>query len=288
MYKLIGADGKEYGPASAEQVRQWIKQGRADGQTPAQPAGQSGWQPLAGLPEFAEALGAIASRPPPLLPGVSDADEILARDYQLEIGRCFSRGWGLVKQHFWLTVGTAFLAFVLQTLVELVPCIGPMITTVFAMVLWAGVDWLYLKLARGQPATFGDMFSGFRRALVPLMIFSVLTMVLVTMGIFLCLAPGLYLMTVWMMFPTLLIMDKGMDFWPAMELSRKMVHKHFWPVFGLLMVSLVLFFAGLLLLVVGVFVMLAISTAAIVYAYEDIFGSGPEPGSPLAEAGPAI
>ena len=30
MYYLIGADGKEYGPFSDEQVWQWIREGRAN------------------------------------------------------------------------------------------------------------------------------------------------------------------------------------------------------------------------------------------------------------------
>ena len=33
MYKIIGADQKEYGPVTAEQLRQWIAEGRVNGQT---------------------------------------------------------------------------------------------------------------------------------------------------------------------------------------------------------------------------------------------------------------
>ena len=71
MYKLLGADQKEYGPVSGEQVRQWIAQGRANAQTKVQPAGSTAWQPLAQCPEFADALGAGAPPPPrPPVPGV--------------------------------------------------------------------------------------------------------------------------------------------------------------------------------------------------------------------------
>src|SRR5256884_2188133 len=35
MYKIIGADQKEYGPITADQVRQWMAEGRANGQTQA-------------------------------------------------------------------------------------------------------------------------------------------------------------------------------------------------------------------------------------------------------------
>lgn len=53
MYKIIGADGKEYGPITAEQVRQWITEGRANGNTQAQLEGATDWQPLSAFPDFA-------------------------------------------------------------------------------------------------------------------------------------------------------------------------------------------------------------------------------------------
>ena len=67
MYKIIGADGKEYGPISAEVVRQWIVEGRANGLTRALPAGATEWTTLGILSEFSEALRSMAapSTPPP-------------------------------------------------------------------------------------------------------------------------------------------------------------------------------------------------------------------------------
>ncbi|MGA2221173.1 MAG: DUF4190 domain-containing protein [Verrucomicrobiia bacterium] len=52
MYKIIGADGKEYGPVSAEQLRQWIADGRANAETLAQLVGSAEWKPLGRFPEF--------------------------------------------------------------------------------------------------------------------------------------------------------------------------------------------------------------------------------------------
>ncbi|MBU6409359.1 MAG: DUF4190 domain-containing protein [Verrucomicrobia bacterium] len=53
MYKIIGTDGREYGPATAEQLRQWVAQGRAAAQTRTLAEGATDWRPLAMLPEFA-------------------------------------------------------------------------------------------------------------------------------------------------------------------------------------------------------------------------------------------
>jgi hypothetical protein len=76
MYKIQGADQKEYGPASADQVRQWIAEGRLAGSSKIQAEGSADWKPLTGFPEFSAALAAKAgagsssgppfSTPPPL------------------------------------------------------------------------------------------------------------------------------------------------------------------------------------------------------------------------------
>lgn len=69
MYKIIGGDQKEYGPVSSDQIRQWIRDGRINGQTQAklEPGGQ--WQPLSAFAEFADALGAGVPGAPTIAPG---------------------------------------------------------------------------------------------------------------------------------------------------------------------------------------------------------------------------
>lgn len=52
MYRIIGADGKEYGPVPLEQVRQWIADGRVMAQTLVQADGTGLWKPLAQCPEL--------------------------------------------------------------------------------------------------------------------------------------------------------------------------------------------------------------------------------------------
>ncbi len=63
MYKIVGADQKEYGPVSADQMRQWISQGRANGQTLAR-LDEGPWKPLSTFSEFAADLAKIFSTPP--------------------------------------------------------------------------------------------------------------------------------------------------------------------------------------------------------------------------------
>jgi TM2 domain-containing membrane protein YozV len=64
-YLIIGADGRQYGPATTEQLREWITAGRANNQTLAQAEGTPGWKPLSAFPEFA--LPPIDTSLPPLM-----------------------------------------------------------------------------------------------------------------------------------------------------------------------------------------------------------------------------
>jgi hypothetical protein len=77
MYKIIGVDGREYGPATAGQLQQWIAEGRANAQTPTLAPGAPEWKPLGALPEFA---GHFAPPVPPVIgplkPGTATAGQL--------------------------------------------------------------------------------------------------------------------------------------------------------------------------------------------------------------------
>lgn len=59
MYRIIGGDGREYGPVSDAQVRAWVAEGRANADTRAiEPGGE--WRPLSAFAEFADLFAAGA------------------------------------------------------------------------------------------------------------------------------------------------------------------------------------------------------------------------------------
>lgn len=64
MFTIIGGDGKEYGPATAEQLRSWFTAGRANLETKAKLAGETEFRRLGDFPEFGGP--ATPSEPPPL------------------------------------------------------------------------------------------------------------------------------------------------------------------------------------------------------------------------------
>jgi hypothetical protein len=78
MYKIIGVDGKTYGPVSLEQLKQWVAEGRINPQTQLQAEGATEWKTAASMPELAGLLYAGAPRPgssPPTIGPVGPAQE---------------------------------------------------------------------------------------------------------------------------------------------------------------------------------------------------------------------
>jgi prepilin-type processing-associated H-X9-DG protein len=68
MFKVIGTDGKEYGPVTAEQLRQWLAQGRVNGQTKVQSGNSAEWKLLAEISEFGDDLKNRVPPPPTGVP----------------------------------------------------------------------------------------------------------------------------------------------------------------------------------------------------------------------------
>ena len=279
MYKIIGADQREYGPVSADQIRAWIREGRLSAQSRVKSEGTEAWQLVHEFPEFTADL---AIKTPPALPPLSPeppkfsqvradalAGEILARDYDLNIGNCLSRGWSLLMADFWPIVGVTALMIVILAVTNAIYLgillNGPLVGGLFVF---------YLKRIRGTKSTINDAFSGFTMSFAQLLLASLVSTVLLIIGFFCCVLPGIYLAVAWKFtFP--LVIDKQIEFWPAMEVSRKVVTRHWWLFFGLAIVLFLVNVLGTLVLCVGAFITTPITFAAMAYAYEDIFGPRP-------------
>ena len=73
-YRIIGEDKKEYGPVQLDEVREWIREGRANASTQICRDGKGEWKAASEFSELAEELGLIkpeespAPPPPNLLP----------------------------------------------------------------------------------------------------------------------------------------------------------------------------------------------------------------------------
>ena len=243
MYTIIGGDKKEYGPVSADELRRWIAEGRLNGQSLALAEGSAEWRPLSSLPEFAEALRgqAGASVPPPGVPMPPVNAEIwtaqiLAQQPQIQVGRCLALSWKLLMANFGLLFGATFLVWLIGTLCSFLP-FGGLLYLALRGVLYGGLYLVFLNRIRAKPASVGDAFAGFNIAFAQLVLVGLLTTFLTGIGFFCCLViPGLYLFVAWA-FSVPLVADRQLEFWSAMELSRKIVTRVWFEVFVLLLLA---------------------------------------------------
>jgi hypothetical protein len=82
----------------------------------------------------------------------------------------------------------------------------------------------------------GDVFAPLRFGAAQLILVGLLTSFLTWIGLFFCALPGLYLFVAWT-FALPLAADKRMQFWQAMELSRRVVTRQWLRVFALLLIA---------------------------------------------------
>jgi hypothetical protein len=169
MYKIIGGDGKEYGPVTVEQLHQWVVEGRANAQSQVRHEGAADWQSLGSLPEMA----ALFNAPPPMNTGIplGPTGNIYHGDYELDVFGCLSRGWEVLASHFWLLVGgCAIYLLIIGGLSGFaqIPFIGPLFSIASLIItgpLVGGVYIFIFRVLRNQRAEVGDVFSGFRENL---------------------------------------------------------------------------------------------------------------------------
>jgi hypothetical protein len=295
-YSIIGGDQKEYGSVTGDDLRRWIAEGRLNAQTLTKAESDAEFRPLSTFPEFADAFA-----PSVAAPALATPSSLEEQDYELDIGRCISRSWELVKNNFWPVVGVSTLILILIVgfgqIIGLFtrPVINAMITqhqfsvggisfvvllnilaTPVNIVLTAGLLKYFLMLIRGEPATVGDAFSGFGPMIGQLLLLGLVMNLLILIGLVLCVIPGIFLQVAWL-FSVPLVIDRQMNFWNAMELSRKMVCKHWFMVFAFLIVYGLVVMAGIIACCIGILVTVPIGLGAWMYAYETIF-SRPQTG----------
>ncbi len=309
MFTILGADGKEYGPVPAAKIHEWLNGGRANLTTKAKHADDGVWKTLGEFAEFSAPPAAAATPDAVAAPAATPiqptgpvdarahAADLIARAAPLDVFGCLSRSFDLWKANLLPLVGVTFVVFAVTAALGMVPILGAIANIVLSGVFYGGLYYYYLGKMRGEPREFGDAFAGFSRALGPLALASVFT-VLLTMaaacvlvapwavgmmmagqpqhpnpllfvGMFMCVLPIIYLSVGWA-FTFALVIDQGLSPWTAMEVSRRVISRQWFRVFFTVLLGGILAMLGLIGLFIGMFFTLPLAIGALLYAYEDL------------------
>lgn len=178
----------------------------------------------------------------------------------LQTGKWISTGWEMVKAD----LGNFVLIALVFTL------LSGMVPIVIQGSLLLGFHIYCMKKMLNRPADFADLFKGFNY-FVPALVASLLISLFTGIGILLCIIPGLVVAAMYK-FTYLFILDKRMDFWPAMQASHEIVKKDYIGFTLFLVVLGLINLLGVLCCLVGIFITIPLSVAAITAAYSDIVG----------------
>jgi uncharacterized membrane protein len=126
---------------------------------------------------------------------------------------------------------------------------------VLPVILFGG-DWMYLRFMRDERPNVADMFQGFGKNYLNIVLANLLVVAIIGIGVILLIVPGI-IFACRLTFVRYLVMDKGLDPVAAIEKSWFMTRGHGWRIFGMYVLTIVMFFCGLVLfLVPGLLVLL--------------------------------
>ena len=212
---------------------------------------------------------------------------------------CLKDGWALIKNQYWLIFAMCLVGQMISSAV-------PIILTAPMM---CGLFITFFKLRRGEPIEFGTLFKGFDHFgqsviaallhFVPIIVIIVPAYVLFYVFFFLAMVAGggnepnpaamfgvmaifalfwivvmavVMIISIGFMFAYPLIVDRGLSGFDAVKLSFKAAMANFWRLFGLMILGFLLNLGGVLLCIVGVYLVVPIIYASFAVAYEQVFG----------------
>lgn len=150
--------------------------------------------------------------------------------------------------------------------------IGSLLNLAVAYPVMAGVMMMGLNRAAGRPVYYQMSLQFFTQAL-PIFILMVVMTIMASLGFLLLIIPGMYLIIAYM-FALLLMLDKNMGPWEALETSRKAVTHHWFKIFGIVLVMSVIMMISILPLGIGLIWTLPMMYIMNGLLYQRIFGVG--------------
>jgi hypothetical protein len=214
---------------------------------------------------------------------------------------CLKAGWGLIKDQYWLFLGMAVVGIAIGSMVPMGILLGPMM---------CGLHLAFFRRAQGEQAQFDELTQGFEYfaqsliatlfQVIPLMVIFVPVYLISSFGFLGLMArsanthrdarladfgPMILLFVVMMaivfavsmiagalfLFTYPLIVDKKLSGVEAVKISIKAVFANLGGVFGLMFLTMLISFVGLLFCYVGALLVMPVGLAARHIAYKQVF-----------------
>jgi hypothetical protein len=200
-------------------------------------------------------------------------ETLLNRDYEVKIGVYISQGFEVFKQCFGLMIGFTLLYAVINVVLALIPILGSIAGAIINAPLAAGFTFVGLAVIRKQPYVFKDFFKGIsNKYFIPLFLTSLVGGAITALGFLLLIIPGIYI-SVCYIFAIQIAIDWDLDFWEALETSRKLITRKWLSMFLFVVVLALINTVGVLVLGIGALFTGPLTICAVIVAYNDILGN---------------
>jgi len=181
------------------------------------------------------------------------------------IAGSYGYGWQQMWKHFLYL----FLVMIIVAIAESPASIvrdsdadtspGMIVLQILAAAYWVfvltvvkyGGDLMYLRAIRNQKIEISEMFDGFRKNYLNIILANLLTFAIVGLGFVFLIVPGIIL-ACRLAFVSYLVMDKYMEPIAAVEKSWEMTKGHGWQIFGMGLLVIPIVIGGLLCFIVGI------------------------------------
>lgn len=204
--------------------------------------------------------------------------------YNFDLGLYLNESWEIFKKDSGGFVGFFVLAYIIAAFASIIPLLGALLYPALFAVLTAGVYIVSDKIANGQSHAFDNFFRGFDDFLqigisqiVMLLIIVIPALLLIIPFIavgfqidsipeldpslialivvgMIVLYAGIIYISICYTFSVPLIVFGRLEFWPALETSRKIINKRWWSFFLMFLLFFALNLVGLLALCLGILV----------------------------------
>ncbi len=252
----------------------------------------------------------------------SKINDLTTHGYNFEIGRYIGIGWEHFKKNAGLYIGFLFVLLLINIVLSFIPFIGSIASAVLNPILGVGAAIVANRSMRNESVSFSNFFDGFQSENKPgqlilaaivmglLMVLCLIPAIAMgassfmslansgivpgpddfsaiftpgfSIGILVSMIPIIYLSVAWG-WTNFFIVFKKLDFWPAMEASRKVITKKWLMLFLFGIVLGLLAMGGMLLLVVGLLIAIPVIMIAQFAAFEQVIGLNEESDMDLSD-----
>jgi len=132
------------------------------------------------------------------------------------------------------------------------------------------VQWVFLKAVRREKIEIKDMFAVFDRNYWNAVIAGLVTTIIIVIGLFMLIVPGI-IFACRLAFVPFLVMDRKMEAMEALKASWAMTKGHGWTVFFMGLLAFFIIIAGLIVLIFGVLISAMWISAAFAILYHSVY-----------------